>query len=67
MSIPRVMSTPHASASRYYVTYRDIIKATNKLESTKEQQDTPFVESYNQQQIYIWVISHIRLPMVQSQ
>ena len=54
-----------AAASIYHVPDRNIIGVAIKLESIQEQQDTNLVESYNQQHVSIWIISHICIPLVQ--
>ena len=47
--------TPCAAASRYSVSNRKILDIATKLRSVQEEQDTPLVESNNQQQIFRWV------------
>ena len=46
---------PCAAASRYSVSNRKILDIATKLGSVQEEQDTPLVESDNQQQIFRWV------------
>ena len=47
------MYTPHTAATRYHVPNRKILQVATTPESIQEQRDTPLVESYNQQQIFI--------------
>ena len=55
------------AASRYSVSYRRILDIATKLESIQEEQDTPLVESDNQQHIFRWFRNNINLPLVQGQ
>ena len=59
--------TPHSAASRYSVLNRKILDLAIKLEFVQEEQDTPLLESDNQQQIFRWVRNNINLPLVQGQ
>ena len=43
---------PRAEESWYHVPNRKIIEVKTALESIQEEQDTPLVESHNQQRIY---------------
>ena len=56
--------THHAAASRYSISNMKILDISIKLESIQEEQDTPLVESDNQQQIFRWVINNLNLPLV---
>ena len=47
--------TPCAAASRYSVSNGKILDIATKLGSVQEEQETPLVESDNQQQIFRWV------------
>ena len=53
-------------AKIYHVPNRNILQVSTTLESIQEQWDNPLVESYNQQQIFLWVINHLNLPSVQG-
>ena len=59
--------TPCAAASRYSVSNGNFLDIATKLESLQEEQDTPLEESYNKQQIFIWVRNNLNLPLVQGQ
>ena len=51
MSAVHGMSNYRSDASRYRVYNSKIIEAANKLESTKEEWDTPLVEPLNKHEI----------------
>ena len=46
---------------------RKILETAIKLESVREEQENPLVESDNQQQIYRWVRTNLNLPLFQGQ
>ena len=52
MSVVHRSSTPRSDSSIYSALNRKILEIEIKLESVQEEQDTPLVESDNQQQIY---------------
>ena len=54
-------------ATRYNLPNRKILQVETTLEFMQEQQDTPLVESYNQQQIFRRVRNHINIPSVHGQ
>ena len=59
--------TPSRTAvTRSHVYNRKIIEVATTLESILEQRDTPLVEYYNQQQIFIRVINHTSLLSVKG-
>ena len=62
MYVFHVKSTPCAAASRCRVMNGNILQVAITLESIQGEQDTLLVESHNQQQIFIWVESHIHIP-----
>ena len=53
MSVFHRTCTSRAAASRYHVPNKKILQVEITLESIQEEQDTPWVESHNQQQMYI--------------
>ena len=67
MSVVHVSDNPHADASIYSVSNSNILYIGIKLESIQEEQDTPLVESDNQQHIFRWFRNNINLPLVQGQ
>ena len=67
MPLVYVMFTPHTAATRYHVPNMKILQVETTLKLTQEDQDTPLVESYNQQQISIWLKNNLNLPLVQVQ
>ena len=56
----------HKAATKYHVTNRKILKLSTALESIQEQRENTLVESYNQQQIFIWARNHLNLPSAQD-
>ena len=58
--------TPRAASSRYSVLNGGVPQVVTILESTQEQRETPLIESYNQQQIFIWVRNNLKNPSVQG-
>ena len=58
--------TPCTYATRYHVPSRKVFQGTKTLESIQEQRYTHSVEFYNKQQIFIWVINHLKLPSFQG-
>ena len=67
MSIFQGLVIPRADAYICSFLDRKILEIEIKLESVQEERDTPLVESYNQQQIYIWVRTKLSLPSVRGQ
>ena len=65
MSVVHRLDAPRADVSIYSVLNRNIIEVVIKMEYLQEERDTTFVESYNQQHIFIWFRNHINLPLVQ--
>ena len=62
MSVVHGSDTPRYAASRYSVSNSNILEIAIKLESVQEEQDTPLVESDNQQHIYRWIRTNLNLP-----
>ena len=56
----------HTSTTIYNVPNRKILEIETTLEYIQKQWDTPLIESYNWQQIFIWVRNHLNLPSVQG-
>ena len=67
MSVIQETYNPDSAATRYHVTSRKFLQLATTLEYLQEQRNTPLVETYNQQQIFIWVKNHINLLLVQGQ
>ena len=59
--------TPHTASKRHHYPNRKIFQVSTTMEYIQEQRDTPLVESYNQQHIFIWVRNNLNLPSVQGQ
>ena len=67
MPVLQISDTPYAVASIYSVLNRKILDIATKMEYIQGEQDTPLVESDNQQHIFRWVRNNINLPLVQGQ
>ena len=62
ISVVKVKSTSRAAASKYHVSNKKIIEVAFTFQSIQEERGAPLVESYNQQQISIWVRYNLCLP-----
>ena len=67
MSIIHGDYNPCTAATAYHVPNRKIIQLETTLDYIQLQQDTPLVETYNQQEIFRWVRNHLNLPLDQGQ